>query len=167
MTQFEIKETIGRNKAIKVLNKINRKFRTHLTENLYSRYDIDLTGKTIYIVEVKDRDEDSTKYDEQGWILQKDKYDALMQINPNAIYLNTFTDGQYALWFLKDVIDEHTPTVMKECWHCSVTKDYKEWKPVYLLHLNQTRCKGYMEELDTNKYMNDLAKEIMKKLHQQ
>lgn len=167
MTQFEIKETIGRNKAIKVLNKINRKFRTHLTENLYSRYDIDLTGKTIYIVEVKDRDEDSTKYDEQGWILQKDKYDALMQINKNAIYLNTFKDGQYALWFLNEVIEEDTPTQMKECWHTTVKKDYKEEKPVYYLHLKDAKIVGYMEELDTNKYMNDLAKEIMKKLHQQ
>lgn len=164
MTEFEKSEIIGRERALKALKHISPKFRTHTQENIKARYDIDLTGKTVYIVECKDRDEDSTKYDEQGWILQKDKYDALMQINKNAIYLNTFKDGQYALWFLKDVIDEHTPTVMKECWHTTVKKDYKEEKPVYYLHLKDAKITGYMEELDTNKYMNELAKQIKRKI---
>lgn len=165
--EFMTSEEIGRARALKALMHISTKFKTHTQEDLYARYDIDLTGKTIYIVECKDRDEDSIKYDEQGWILQKDKYDALMQINKNAIYLNTFKDGQYALWFLNEVIEEDTPTQMKECWHSTVKKDYKEEKPVYYLHLKDAKIVGYMEELDTNKYMNDLAKEIMKKLHQQ
>ena len=40
--EFEINEEIGRKKAVRALNNISKKFKIHLQEDLYSRYDIDL-----------------------------------------------------------------------------------------------------------------------------
>ena len=160
--QFEINEEIGRKKAVKAINQISKKFKLHLQEDLYSRYDIDLIGKDNYIVECKDRDFDIDTW--EWYLLEKDKYDALMNINRNAIYLNTFKDGNYCLWFLNDLITPDTPTIIKKMWHNTTLQDYKVDKEVYALKPEQAKYKGYVEDNDTHKLQMELLRKIMKQM---
>lgn len=163
MTDFEINERVGRNKAMRVINTLSTKFKTEEQQDLYSRYDIGLTGHTAYIIECKDRDFNMDDY--EWYILEKDKYNALKDINSNAIYLNTFKDGKYCLWFLNDLIDDNTPTIKKMMWHSTTKKDYKVEKEVYELKPEQARFKGYIEENDMYRQQLNLAREIMRKMH--
>lgn len=156
--EFEINEEIGRKKAVRALNNISKKFKIHLQEDLYSRYDIDLKGKTDYIVECKDRDYDLGDW--EWYVLEIDKYNALMNINKNAIYLNTFKDGKYCLWFLNEVIDENARIERKEMWHNTTLQDYKIMKDVYALTPDQAKYQGYCEENDTHKLQMELLRKI-------
>lgn len=97
-----IRERILLNKLIEVKNFQLVKFSK---EDSYSKWDaVIMSGNSICLVETKFRTYDLSSFNE--WIIQKDKYDFLIEQskNNNAIplYINFFKDG-ILIWNLFDI----------------------------------------------------------------
>lgn len=81
------------------------------TEDPYAPWDVSSTGKVhTYNTEIKDRDIPYTKYEKEGYWLEKIKYDALIKAYKETgslpIYLNYFQDGIGFWWNLLNVQPE-------------------------------------------------------------
>lgn len=110
------------------------------TKPLYARVDAYTTGKTTgerSVIELKKRNIPSTKYENEGFILEKIKYDALKEAQKrsgedSALYINIF-DDKYICW---DINKISAPKWEKRLCTATTAEDYgkvKELKDVTLL----------------------------------
>ena len=78
------------------------------TRDTYNRVDVGVTaGTKTFNVEIKYRDFPSTLYEKDGYILEKKKYDALLeaykQTGSVPTYVNYFSDGIGFSWDLRKI----------------------------------------------------------------
>lgn len=78
------------------------------TEQQYDPWDVSSTGHGhTFNIEIKDRDIEYTKYESEGYWLEKTKYDALMEAYRTTgsipIYLNFFRGGIGFYWDLREI----------------------------------------------------------------
>lgn len=68
----------------------------------YCRHDLEMTCKGVeYVIEIKSRDYNSTDFSK--WILEEDKYTALMQFpKKRKIYANIFKDKKVYIWNIEN-----------------------------------------------------------------
>lgn len=117
---FSEHEQTGREKFKK---NISKGFKYEFTEDPYAKWDVSTTGRGhTYNVEIKDRDILFTKYLAEGYMLEKIKYDALMeayeQTGSIPIYLNYFQEGVGFTWNLTKV-----NPVWRKAWCTETTAD--------------------------------------------
>ena len=78
------------------------------TKGQYAKWDVSATAKTdTFNIELKDRDIPYTRYADEGFLLEKIKYDALLEAYRETgsipIYMNFFQDNVGYYWNLLDI----------------------------------------------------------------
>ena len=121
MTDFDLAEKRNRPKAVAVLNSILNLELYELEESPVEKmehYDFAIKrksdGKIVAYIEHKDRNYPSTSFDD--WLLSAKKKAYLDQYPQPTYYLNTFTDGAWAMWNTKN-----TTFTRKPIFHSSYT----------------------------------------------
>lgn len=117
---FSEHEQKGREKALKYLKDWGE---ITFTEDPYAPYDAEIKtkGNNTIILEIKDRDIPSTKYD--TYLLEKTKYDSLKEIPGIHFYVNFFNDGVVGLWNL-DRIDTTDRWITEYCTTTTANNTY-------------------------------------------
>lgn len=114
-TNAEVNNRIKAITAIKSILKSNWEFIETKPEDK-TRFDFYIknkeTGEIIYI-EHKDRKYSSNQFTD--WQLDGKKYDYLKSLKEKCLYINTFTDGKYAIWDLsKNIGNRRWSTLHKK-----------------------------------------------------
>ena len=118
---------------------------TKFSKNKYTKWDVLYTSGATdnhVIGEIKRRKNTSNDYD--CWFLQKDKYEALLQIQSEAskpikiTYINHFTDGATAVWDLDNIAMDILKIESIWCQKNDYTFE-KEEKDCYLLPLHTAK----------------------------
>lgn len=99
------------------------------TEDKYDNIDCFATAHTpissIYSIEIKNRDIDYNKYADDGFILEKIKYDALMDAYNKSgytpIYCNYFQNGIRITWNLTTIKNVENRWITKSCTRTTAT----------------------------------------------
>lgn len=106
MDNFQRKEDEGRRKFAKLFQGAQD---IKFTTDKYDKVDAYVTGFTgeVAVMEIKNRDIPSTKYAEEGYILEENKYKALMdkylEEGYSPYYISFFNDDVWYIWDCRDV----------------------------------------------------------------
>lgn len=78
------------------------------TKDKFAKWDVSATGEShTFNVEIKDRDIPFTKYEADGYLLEKNKFDALLEAYRETgsipVYLNFFQGNTGIWWDLRDI----------------------------------------------------------------
>jgi hypothetical protein len=128
------------NDELNIVKLLNETVELFKKENLiyegkrYSTYD---AHNKLYTCEIKKRNFESYhKYAKEGLILEKKKYDKLLEkakeTNTEALYINIFTDNKVFVWNLSKLTNEnydfnwHSMKMNKATFHSKFNKIEKE-----------------------------------------
>lgn len=141
MTEFMKNELKGRElfeTFLKASNATNWEF----SQDPYSVFDCKYwcSGKT-YIVEIKVRNLEYTKYD--TWILEEQKYKSLISLcdeNTIAVYINFFNDDYFSIWNISKL--QVTETINLTCKRTTVENNGYTQKSIIELPISSAEYFG-------------------------